>query len=199
MIRWTPYNPIRTTMDTIKLHFGSSVIWANPTLEVEVAALKAFKNSVSDDPSGALVDWTDANHHCNWSGIICDPSSNLSHQHFTYWDAAQGNLSGPIPPEIGNGQFRNSSVTSTFFLENPPELGLCINLVTLNMIKQNDGGDSDDLFNCSSEVSRSGVVPPEISSNFKSPGPCAVGNKLEGELPVQHELKQLNELRLAGQ
>ncbi|MCD7455145.1 LRR receptor-like serine/threonine-protein kinase fls2 [Datura stramonium] len=42
----------------------------------EVAALKAFKNSVSDDPSGALVDWTDANHHCNWSGIICDPSSN---------------------------------------------------------------------------------------------------------------------------
>ncbi|KAE9460334.1 hypothetical protein C3L33_07762, partial [Rhododendron williamsianum] len=52
------------------------VLLADQSLEVHSEALKAFKNSITNDPFGALVDWTDARHHCNWSGISCDPASN---------------------------------------------------------------------------------------------------------------------------
>ncbi|XP_040874361.1 LRR receptor-like serine/threonine-protein kinase FLS2 [Glycine max] len=60
-----------------------AVIWsewagshAETSLDVEIQALKAFKNSITADPNGALADWLDTHHHCNWSGIACDPSSN---------------------------------------------------------------------------------------------------------------------------
>ncbi|CAL9015907.1 unnamed protein product [Prunus brigantina] len=54
-----------------------TVLSAQPSLELEVEALKAFKKSITSDPYGALADWTSySNHHCNWSGVVCDPSTN---------------------------------------------------------------------------------------------------------------------------
>ncbi|KAL8113192.1 hypothetical protein AgCh_020488 [Apium graveolens] len=30
-------------------------------------------NYKGKDPLGALQDWNDSSHHCNWSEIMCDP------------------------------------------------------------------------------------------------------------------------------
>ncbi|KAL3833616.1 hypothetical protein ACJIZ3_008352 [Penstemon smallii] len=51
------------------------VLSLQQSFEAETQALKEFKSSITNDPSNVLIDWNNTNHHCNWSGIACDPSS----------------------------------------------------------------------------------------------------------------------------
>lgn len=74
------------------------VISMDPSFEVDHQALKAFKSSVADDPSGVLADWSEANHHCNWSGITCDPSSSRVMSIILM----EKQLAGVISPFLGN-------------------------------------------------------------------------------------------------
>ncbi|EEF37823.1 conserved hypothetical protein [Ricinus communis] len=62
----------------------------------------------------ALANWTEAYHHCNWSGVVCDPPSNRVISISTAEKQLQGQISpflgnlcalqGPIPSELGNLQ-----------------------------------------------------------------------------------------------
>ena len=82
----------------IVLSIVSIVSHAETSLDVEIQALKAFKNSITADPNGALADWLDTHHHCNWSGIACDPSSN----HVISISFVSLQLQGEISPFLGN-------------------------------------------------------------------------------------------------
>ncbi|CAB4306887.1 unnamed protein product [Prunus armeniaca] len=121
-----------------------TVLSAQPSLELEVEALKAFKKSITSDPYGALADWTSySNHHCIWSGVVCDPSTNRFRLVgsipasigklgvLQVLDLSQNQLSGVLPRELGNLSnleslllFRNSFVGNI-----PHELGRCKKLV----------------------------------------------------------------------
>lgn len=89
-----PQNVGFITLLVLSLLVGT-VLTAEPSLDVELEALKAFKNSITKDPLGALLDWNDSSHHCNWSGITCDTF-------VVSISVVEKQLQGSISPFLGN-------------------------------------------------------------------------------------------------
>ncbi|KAL2524324.1 LRR receptor-like serine/threonine-protein kinase FLS2 [Abeliophyllum distichum] len=134
-------------------------------LKVEVEALKAFKNTITNDPFGALVDWNDANHHCNWSGIECDTSSG----HAISISLVDKQLEGAISPFLGNlSSLQVLDLTlNSFTGKIPPQLGSCTQLTQL-VLYQNY---------------LTGSIPAELG-NLKSLQTIDFGNNfLNGSIP----------------
>nr|GEW51637.1 LRR receptor-like serine/threonine-protein kinase FLS2 [Tanacetum cinerariifolium] len=49
---------------------------SDPSLVDEAEAMNHFKDSIKEDPNGALANWNhDSIQHCNWTGIKCDRDS----------------------------------------------------------------------------------------------------------------------------
>jgi len=84
----------------------ATVLSEESSLEVQIEALKTFNNSITDDPLGALADWTPRIHHCNWSGIACDPLSNV-----ISISLVDKQLKGVITPFLGNRPHSSSAGT----------------------------------------------------------------------------------------
>ncbi|KAI4347996.1 hypothetical protein L6164_008761 [Bauhinia variegata] len=136
-----------------------------PSSELEVEALKAVKNSITNDPNGALADWVDTLHHCNWSGIVCDPSSN----HVIEIALAGQQLEGKISPFLANiSTLQVLDLSSNSFNGLiPPQLSLGLRLSEIYLV----------------ENSLSGPIPPELG-NMKNLKYLDVGsNLLNGSLP----------------
>ncbi|KAL0300604.1 UNVERIFIED_CONTAM: LRR receptor-like serine/threonine-protein kinase FLS2 [Sesamum radiatum] len=102
------------------------VLAADPGLEAEAQALKAFKNSIFNDPSSALLDWNDTNHHCNWSGIACDPLSG----NVVSVSLVDKQLAGEISASLGNLTYLQvlDLTLNSFTGRIPPQLGSCSQL-----------------------------------------------------------------------
>ncbi|OMO73307.1 hypothetical protein CCACVL1_17337 [Corchorus capsularis] len=61
------------------------------------AVLLEFKKSFSD-PSGLLSTWSEASHHCSWTGVSCDQNSNVLSINITgTGKGQQGNLVNRTP------------------------------------------------------------------------------------------------------
>ncbi|KAI4368101.1 hypothetical protein MLD38_016701 [Melastoma candidum] len=92
-------------------------------MEADVQALKAMKRSIINDPTRALADWDDQNHHCNWSGISGDPSSTL----VVSISLVDKQLEGNITPFVGNisGLLVLDLTLNGFTRSIPEELGRC--------------------------------------------------------------------------
>ncbi|KAK3205726.1 hypothetical protein Dsin_019772 [Dipteronia sinensis] len=191
-----------------------TVLSAEPNLEVEAEALKAFKNAITDDPLAALADWNSSNHHCNWSGITCDPSSNLVvlilifEKHLTgqispflgnlsalqVLDLDSNSFSGSIPAQLGQcsqliglGLYNNSLSGSI-----PAELGV---LQNLQLLVLNDnyliGNIPESICNCSSLTvfsvsfnNLTGTIPKDIGNLISLQNFLAYRNKLVGSIPA---------------
>ncbi|KAL8108252.1 hypothetical protein AgCh_024630 [Apium graveolens] len=106
-----------------------TVFTAEPSLEVEIQALKAFKNSVTKDPLGALHDWNDSSHHCNWTGIKCQPSS----KQVVSISLVEMKLEGSVSPFLGNlTSLQVLDLTLNSFSGHiPSQLGFCSQLTDL--------------------------------------------------------------------
>ncbi|KAF8765344.1 hypothetical protein HU200_008722 [Digitaria exilis] len=66
-------------------------------------ALLAFKAAVTDDPTGALASWSDTDADpCRWVGITCANASASGGARVVGVAVAGKNLSGVMPPELGN-------------------------------------------------------------------------------------------------
>ena len=138
---------------------------AESTIEAEVESLKAFKNSITNDPNGALSDWLDITDHCNWSGIICDKSSS----HVISISLVSMQLQGKVSPYLGNiSGLQVLDLTSNSFSGHiPSQLSLCTQLSQLILF----------------ENSISGPIPPELG-NLKNLQYLDLGsNNLNGTLP----------------
>lgn len=114
-----------------------TVLSAESSLEVQIEALKAFNNSIADDPFGALADWTDRIHHCNWSGIACDPLSNVISISLVHKQ-----LKGVITRFLGNlSSLQVLDLTSNSFTGHiPAQLGLCSQLSELTLYENSLSG-----------------------------------------------------------
>ncbi|KAL4331416.1 hypothetical protein AHAS_Ahas13G0497900 [Arachis hypogaea] len=134
-------------------------------LEVEIEALKAFKNSITLDPNGTLADWIEIHPHCNWSGIQCDPSSS----HVISISLTSQQLHGEISPFLGNiSSLQVLDLSSNSFTGHIPyQLSRCTQLTVLGLF----------------ENSLSGPIPPELG-NLKRLQYLDLGsNFLNGTLP----------------
>ncbi|KAH7296832.1 hypothetical protein KP509_26G040900 [Ceratopteris richardii] len=87
-------------------------------------ALIAFKESISDDPSGVLATWNPSDATpCHWHGIVCNTLAGFAVPRVVSIIVASTNISGNIPPDIGKlTQLRrlslhNNRLTGTLPLE----------------------------------------------------------------------------------
>ncbi|MQM04232.1 hypothetical protein Taro_037027 [Colocasia esculenta] len=105
---------------------------ASPSLsDVQLEALVALRDSISEDPLGALANWSNVTHHCSWYGITCD-SSNTTVQSISLFELQ---LRGTISPFIGNiSTLQMLDLTSnSFFGHLPAQIGLCSELTGLSV------------------------------------------------------------------
>ncbi|KAJ0928053.1 putative protein kinase RLK-Pelle-LRR-XII-1 family [Helianthus annuus] len=108
------------------------VLSADSILEDEANALKQFKNLITDDPTGALLDWNaDSTHHCNWTGIQCH---NITRRVIAI-SIQQTYLKGQISPFLGNlSGLQLLDLSYNSFTGNIPfQLGYCTQLSTLSL------------------------------------------------------------------
>ncbi|KAF8701534.1 hypothetical protein HU200_033559 [Digitaria exilis] len=76
---------------------------ASAALSPDGQALLAFKAAVTDDPTGALASWSDTDADpCRWVGITCANASASGGARVVGVAVAGKNLSGVVPPELGN-------------------------------------------------------------------------------------------------
>ncbi|KAL0321348.1 UNVERIFIED_CONTAM: LRR receptor-like serine/threonine-protein kinase FLS2 [Sesamum radiatum] len=195
----------------------------DPGLEAEAQALKAFKNSIFNDPSSALLDWNDTNHHCNWSGIACDPLSG----NVVSVALVDKQLAGEISPFLGNLTYLQvlDLTLNSFTGRIPPQLGSCSQLTQLILyanslsgsipaelgnlknLQSMDLGDNflngsipESLCNCTALIelgfinnNLTGTIPLDIGNLVNLQLFVAFGNKLEGSIPAS--IGKLKELQ----
>ncbi len=141
--------------------------------QLECSALEALYNSTDGDNWDNNSGWLDTNTPCNWYGMVC------SGGHVTELDLDNNQLSGAIPPELGNLSNLQELRLYTNRLSGsiPPELGNLSNLWWLLL-----GGNQ-----------LSGAIPPELG-NLSNLQQLHLGNnQFSGEIPP--ELGNLSNLQ----
>ncbi|KAB2083988.1 hypothetical protein ES319_A05G304400v1 [Gossypium barbadense] len=103
-------------------------------LTTDQSVLLEFKHQIND-PYGILIDnWTTSHSFCNWIGVTC----GARHNRIVALNLPNMNLTGTIPPELGNLSFLASLNLSGngFHGDLPGELGHLsrLKLVDLNQV-----------------------------------------------------------------
>ncbi|KAL7103863.1 hypothetical protein ACP275_08G206300 [Erythranthe tilingii] len=82
-------------------------------LATDKSALLVLKSRITSDPYRIITtNWTNSSSVCSWIGVTCGPR----HHRVTALDISNMNLSGRIPPQIGNLSFLISlDLTSNLF------------------------------------------------------------------------------------
>ncbi|KAM7270542.1 hypothetical protein ACFE04_029756 [Oxalis oulophora] len=186
---------------------------AASTLESEIEALNAFKNAVTNDPLSTLADWTNASHHCNWTGIACDSTSRvvsiilLSKQlagkispfignfsNLQVLDLSDNSFSGNVPSQLGKcSQLVQIALPQNFLSGKiPPELGNLKNLELLDLaFNLLHGNIPESIFNCTSLFgiglggnNFTGRISPSLGNLVNLQIFIAYNNSFIGSIPV---------------
>jgi len=156
--------------------------------QAECEALVALYESTDGDNWTDNTDWLATNTPCSWYGVTCE-SANV-----TWLSLSSNQLSGSIPPEIGN----LTALTRLYLSFNrlsgsiPPEIG---NLTALTGIElyfnQLTGPIPPEIGNLTalewlqlSDNQLSGAIPPEIGNLTTLEGLSLSSNQLSGPFPL---------------
>ena len=164
----------------------------------ECNALVALYTSANGASWTNNTGWLQTDTPCTWYGIVCANGSNV-----TELDLSYNNLTGAIPPELGNlsnlqvlylGLPRLISINPEI-LSTPPELG---NLA--NLQNQLSGAIPPELGNLTnlrllalSDNRLSGAIPPQLGNLTNLQMLALDSNQLSGAIP--HELGNLPNLQ----
>ncbi|GLT69600.1 hypothetical protein SLA2020_417380 [Shorea laevis] len=102
--------------------FMASIAISQPNITTDQYALLQFKAHITSDPLNILSsNWSSATSVCNWVGVSCD----TLHHRVTTLDLPNMNLTGSLPPHLGNLSFLLSlNLSKNNFNDHlPPELG----------------------------------------------------------------------------
>ncbi|PNX59320.1 kinase-like protein, partial [Trifolium pratense] len=130
-------------------------------------ALLKFKESISNDPNGALDSWNSSIHFCNWHGITC----SLKHQRVTEMNISGHDLHGSLSPYVGNLSFLRSLNlgNNCFFEKIPHELGRLFRLQQLSLPNNSFIGE----------------IPTNLTNLHNLKGLDLGGNHLIGKIPIE--------------
>ncbi|KAK4346712.1 hypothetical protein RND71_033051 [Anisodus tanguticus] len=143
-------------------------------------ALLALKTAITDDPQLTLASWNLSTSHCTWNGVTCD-----RYRHVTSLDISGFNLTGTLPPEVGNLRFlQNLSVAVNQFTGPiPVELSFIPNLRYLNL--------SNNIFGSE--------FPSQLTRLRNLQVLDLYNNNMTGDLPVEvYQMTNLKHLHLGG-
>uniref|UniRef100_I1R2U6 Protein kinase domain-containing protein n=1 Tax=Oryza glaberrima TaxID=4538 RepID=I1R2U6_ORYGL len=154
-------------------------------LSADGVALLAFKTAVTDDPSGALSSWSDADDDpCRWAGVTCANTSS-SGPRVVGVAVAGKNLSGYVPSVLGSLallrrlNLHGNRLSGTV----PPALANATSLHSLFLYGN----------------SLTGGLPPELCDLPRLQNLDLSDNSLTGSLPPElRRCKQLQRLMLSG-
>ncbi|XP_018721656.2 putative receptor-like protein kinase At3g47110 [Eucalyptus grandis] len=175
---------------TIILLFGSVLALAKTGVdETDRLALLEFKARVVD-PGRVLSSWNDTVHFCEWYGIAC----GHRHRRVTVLDLHSKNLSGAMPPHIGNLSFLREVhlQNNSFSSEIPPQFGRLFRLQKLFLNNNSFSGQiPSNLSRCSNLLflhlgfnALEGNLPTELNSLSKLQVLILEVNSLTGNIPL---------------
>uniref|UniRef100_A0A0D9ZHQ0 non-specific serine/threonine protein kinase n=1 Tax=Oryza glumipatula TaxID=40148 RepID=A0A0D9ZHQ0_9ORYZ len=159
--------------------------------ETDLQALLCFKQSITNDPTGAFSSWNISLHFCRWNGVTCGRTSPA---HVVSINLTSMKLSGVLPACMGNLTSLQTLVLDRNNLEGtiPESLARSLSLIELNLSRNFLSGQIPaSLFNGSSKLvtvdlqmnSFSGIIPPPHKmATLRFLG--LTGNLLSGRIPV---------------
>ncbi|KAL3729736.1 hypothetical protein ACJRO7_026816 [Eucalyptus globulus] len=156
--------------------------------EIDRLALLEFKARIAD-PSGVLRSWNDSSHFCDWDGVTC----GRKHRRVTILDLGSKNLSGVVPPHIGNLSFLRGVdlENNSFHAKIPPQVGRLLRLQMLFLNNNSFSGEiPSNLSYCSNMLfldlgfnMLKGNLPTELGSLSKLQQLILQVNSLMGNIP----------------
>ncbi|XP_015692370.1 probable LRR receptor-like serine/threonine-protein kinase At3g47570 [Oryza brachyantha] len=159
--------------------------------ESELQALLCFKQSVSNDPTGAFSSWSVSVDFCRWNGVTCGRTSPA---HVVSIDLTSMKLSGALPDCLGNLTALQTLLLARNNLEGtiPESLARSLSLVELNLSRNNLSGEiPPSLFNGSSNLVSVDLQMNNFVGKIPLPRNMAAlqflgltGNKLYGRIPA---------------
>ncbi|CAI9090630.1 OLC1v1025445C2 [Oldenlandia corymbosa var. corymbosa] len=161
-------------------------------ITTDQVALLALKSSISDLPSNHILakNWSLGSSVCDWIGVTC----GSRHLRVTALNISYMNLTGTIPPQLGNLSFMVSLDISSnnFDGELPDEFALFRRLKVLDVSFNNLNGQFPPWITSFQELeylslmnnSFTGVIPPSISNMSKLTTLSASYNHLQGNIPA---------------
>ena len=180
------------------------------------AALVAFYNATDGPNWDNSSNWLSNEPLSEWFGVSTDASGRVTALNLgSQWNDKRellyrgNNLSGSIPPAIGNLSNLDQLILSDNNLSGsiPPEIGTLTNLNTLNLsgnaltgsIPPAIGNLSNLDWLILSDNNLSGSIPPEIGTLTNLNGLFLFDNTLSGSIPPEiGTLTNLNTLNLSG-
>ncbi|KAF7072665.1 hypothetical protein CFC21_077767 [Triticum aestivum] len=175
---------------------AGTIVWQQHRRQVllqEKATLLALKRSLTLPSPSALADWNESNGDvCGLTGVACD----WRRQHVIGLSLGDKNISGPVPPVIGNLTRLKSLDMSRNFLAGqiPAELSNLRGLEVLDLgHNQLSGGIPPSLSELANmyylslkDNQLSGPIPAVLFKNCTSLGLVDFGNNdLSGEIPLE--------------
>jgi hypothetical protein len=158
--------------------------------KAECEALVALYNSTNGANWSNNSGWLDTNTPCNWYGVTCSAG------HVTRLDLSDNQLSGNIPPELGNLanlqdlRLHSNQLSGSII---PPQLGNLANLELLQLCcSQLTGSIPPELGNLANLLylylgwnQLSGSIPPELGSLTNLQDLSLDHNQLSGSIPPE--------------
>ncbi|XP_074334335.1 LRR receptor-like serine/threonine-protein kinase EFR [Apium graveolens] len=140
-------------------------VFAFSSNDTDHQALRSFKDSIKDDPLGALDSWNNSIHFCQWNGVTC----SSRRQRVTALNLSSQQLGGTLSPHIGNLSFLRmiNLPKNNFHGSIPNEIGRLFRLQYLSLYSN----------------SFQGVFPVNLSHCVDVRDIDLGSNNLEGELP----------------
>ncbi|XWS10108.1 hypothetical protein CRYUN_Cryun39dG0047500 [Craigia yunnanensis] len=165
------------------------------TDQLSLIVLKSYVNS-----DLLATNWSTTTSVCNWIGVTC----GSRHQRVMVLDLFDMNLSGTIPPHLGNLSFlsRLDIGNNSFHGSLPIELSNLRRLKSINLSNNNFNGEIPSWFSSFAELQNlslngnnfMGVIPSGLFSLSKLELLRLSQNNLQGQIPVA--IGNLSSLRL---
>ncbi|XWS10439.1 hypothetical protein CRYUN_Cryun39dG0078400 [Craigia yunnanensis] len=160
-------------------------------ISTDQLALLALKSHFISDPENLLAtNWSTATSVCNWIGVNC----GSRHQRVTTLNLFGMNLSGTLPPHLGNLTFlaRLRIGNNSFHGSLPIELANLRRLKSLSLINNNFNGEIPSWFGSFAELQNlslngnnfMGVIPSCLCSLSKLELLSLYQNNIRGQIPV---------------
>ncbi|XP_021287623.1 receptor-like protein 12 [Herrania umbratica] len=185
----------------VVLSYSVTTLFAeSPNIATDQSALLALKAHVTHDPLNLLAtNWTSGTSVCNWIGVTC----GSHHQRVTTLDLSNMNLTGTIPPHLGNLSFLSllNIRFNHFHGSLPVELANLSSLKYISFGHNNFHGEIPSWFDSFTQLRSlflysnnfSGIIPSSLGSLSNLEQLMLMDNYLEGQIPIA--IKNLSNLK----